>query len=305
MSATLQRLLAQGEQALREAGVDSPELDARLLAQEALRLNHAELIIHRDESVPAPLAAEYLALIRRRAAREPLSYVLGYADFYGRRFLCDRRALAPRPETELLVEAASEPCRALGPGTVVAEVGLGSGVIALSLALECRHLEVWGTEISPAALQLARANACFHRVTSRVRLAEGSLLQPLHEAGVAEQVAVVISNPPYVRSGDLAGLQPEVSTWEPRLALDGGPEGTDVYQALLAECSHLPRLQAIFLEVGYDTAEVVAALARRTWGEAEVSVRPDLAGIPRVLTVRLPQAAPAGEARERVAVEAG
>lgn len=303
MSLTLQRMLGQGEQVLAEAGVDSPELDARLLAQEALRLTPAEIIAHRDQCVPGPLVSQFQSLVQRRVAREPLSYVLGHADFYGRRFLCDRRALAPRPETELLVEAASCVCGDLEPGSVVVDVGLGSGVIALTLALEHPHLAVWGTEISPTALYLARANACFHRIADRVRLEEGSLLQPLREARVAEQVAMVVSNPPYVRSADLKALQPEVSTWEPRLALDGGPEGLDLYQALLAECAGLPRLQAILLEAGYDTAEAVCALARQTWPGGTAAVSPDLAGIPRVVTIR-PQSAVGSEVAARAAVEA-
>jgi release factor glutamine methyltransferase len=255
--------------------------------------------------VPAPLAAEFLGLIKRRAAREPLAYVLGHAEFYGRSFLCDRRALVPRPETELLVEAACAFCRELGPEAVVAEVGLGTGVIGITLALECPQSVIWGTEISPSALQVARANAAFHRLNGRMRMAEGSLLQPLLETGVADQVAVVVSNPPYVRSEEFKTLQPEVSVWEPRLALDGGPEGLDLYQGLLAECALLPALQAIFLEVGYDTAEPVSGLARRVWPEAETQVRPDLAGVPRLVTIRLRQAATTTDSPARTAVEAG
>ncbi len=303
MSPTLQRMLAHAAQVLREAGVDSPEVEARWLAEEALRLSHAEVLAQRDEVVPGPLSAQFQSLVQRRAAREPLAYVLGHADFCGRRFLCDRRALAPRPETELLVEAAGATCRDIEPGAVVVDVGLGSGVIALTLALEHPHLAVWGTEISPAALQLARANADFQRVADRVRLEEGSLLQPLREAGLADEVAVVVSNPPYVRSGDLKTLQPEVRKWEPRLALDGGPEGLDLYRALLAECAGLRGLQTIFLEVGYDTAEAVVALAHETWPTGETQVRPDLAGISRVVTI-CPQPVARREAEAHVAVEA-
>jgi release factor glutamine methyltransferase len=305
MSQTLQRLMAQGVAVLREAGVDSPDLDARLLALETLHLTHAQVLANYDECVPTPLAAEFLGLVRRRAAREPLAYVLGHADFYGRCFLCDRRALVPRPETELLVESALAFCRELGPETVIADVGLGTGVVGITLALECPQAVVWGTEISPSALQVARANAAFHHLNGRMRMAEGSLLQPLVETGVADQVGVVVSNPPYVRSEELKTLQPEVSVWEPRLALDGGPEGLDLYEGLLAECAELPRLQAVFLEVGYDTAEPVCALARRTWPEAETQLLPDLAGLPRVVALRLPQAAATGEAPARAAVEAG
>jgi release factor glutamine methyltransferase len=304
MSLTLEQMLKQGEQALAEAGVeDAPRAEARRLAEAALHLTAAEVLAAGQLSIPEPLVAQYRALVQRRAAREPLSYVLGEAAFYGRTFLCDRRALAPRPETELLVETAGALCRELAPGSLVVDVGLGSGVIALTLALEHPHLHVWGTEISPAALSLARANARLHRLSDRVRLEEGSLLQPLREAGVAEQVAVVVSNPPYVRSGDLRQLPPEISRWEPRLALDGGPEGLDVYRALLAEAASLPCLQALCLEVGADTAAPVAALARRTWPQGQATVAPDLAGIPRIVTVH-PQTTPTRQDRGQVAAGA-
>ncbi len=294
MSPTLRQLLAQAEATLCEAGVDSPRLDARLLAADALRLSPARLLTDGDQVVPAPLAAIFLALVQRRSAFEPLPYLLGYTQFYGRRFLCDRRALVPRPETELLVETVATTCAQLAPGSLVVDVGLGSGVVALSLALECPHLSVWGTEISPAALQLARANAALHRLTGRVHLKEGSLLQPLHRAHLAEEIAVVVSNPPYVRSTDLPALSPEVSVWEPRLALDGGPDGLEVYRALLTECAALPRLQALFLEVGYDTAIAVQALVEQTWPFAITQVCPDLAGLPRIVSTALDSTAPHG-----------
>ena len=287
MPHTLQRLLAQGVLALRQAGVDSAELDARLLAEAALHLTHAQVLTNYNECVPGPLVAEFLGLVQRRAAREPLAYVLGHADFYGRSFLCDRRALVPRPETELLVDLARVFCAELGAQAIIADVGLGTGVVGITLALECPQAVVWGTEISPSALQVARANAAFHHLNGRMRMAEGSLLQPLFDTGVADQITVLVSNPPYVRSEELKTLQPEVSVWEPRLALDGGPEGLDLYEALLAEAAHLPALQAVFLEVGYDTAEPVCALARRTWPQAETQVRDDLAGLPRVVCLRL------------------
>lgn len=304
-SATLRQLLAQAAEALREAGVDSPELDARLLAADALRLTPAQLLTDGDQLVPEPLAATFLALVERRKSREPLPYLLGYTEFYGRRFLCDHRALVPRPETELLVEIAAATCAHVASGSLVVEVGLGAGVVALSLALECPHLSVWGTEISPAALELARANAALHRLSERVHLAEGSLLQPLEQAGLAEQIAVVVSNPPYIRSAELASLPPEISVWEPRLALDGGPDGLDVYRALLTECAELPHLQAVFLEVGYDTAAAVQALAERSWPSATTRIHPDLAGLPRVVSVAPVPTAPLAPSAAIFAGEAG
>jgi release factor glutamine methyltransferase len=256
------------------------------LAAEALRLTPTEIITRRREVVPEPLAAKFWALIARRAAREPLPYLLGRVEFYGHSFLCDRRALIPRPETEILVECALEVCRELDPEDIVVDVGTGSGVIAISLALACPHLRVWGTDLSSQALQLARANVRQHRLSDRVRLAEGAGLEPLWKADLAEQVAVVVSNPPYVRTAELPGLQPEISHWEPRLALDGGPTGLAAYQAILADCARLPRLRAILLEVGYDQAEPVCALIRSALPGCSCTVRPDLSAIPRVVVGR-------------------
>lgn len=285
-SLTLGQLLGRAETTLREAGVESPGLDARLLAAEALRLTLTETLTRRREVVPEPLAHEFWMLVERRAAREPLPYLLGRVEFYGRTFLCDQRALIPRPETETLVECALEICRELRLEDIVVDVGTGSGVIAISLALACPHLRVWGTDLSPQALQLARANVRRHRVSDRVSLAEGSGLSPLWEAGLGEQVAVIVSNPPYVRSAELAGLAPEISRWEPRLALDGGPTGLAAYETILADCVHLPRLRAVLLEVGYDQAEAVCALVEKALPRCSCTVRPDLSGIPRVVIAR-------------------
>ncbi len=286
ISLTLGQLLGRAETTLRQAGVDNPALDARLLAAEALRLTPTETLTRRSEVVPEPLALKFWALVERRSAREPLPYLLGRVEFYGRTFLCDQRALIPRPETETLVECALEICSELDPEDIVVDVGTGSGVIAISLALACPHVRVWGTDLSPQTLQLARANVRRHRVSDRVRLAEGSGLAPLREVGLAEQVAVVVSNPPYVRSAELPGLAPEISRWEPHLALDGGPTGLAAYETILADCLRLPRLRAILLEVGYDQAEAVCALVGEALPGFICTVRPDLSAIPRVVIGR-------------------
>jgi len=290
--ATVESLLSQARARLIEAGIGEAELEARLLAQEALRLSYAELVAHRQEQVPSPVVAELEVLLRRRLQREPLAYVLGWAEFYGRRFACDRRALVPRPETETLVEAASEVCRELEPGEWVAEVGTGSGVIAVSLALENPRLQLWATDVAASALQVARLNVQRHRVGERVHLVEGSLLAPLLAPERAERVAVLVSNLPYVPSGELARLQPEVRDWEPRQALDGGPDGLRLYGELLRQASGLPRLRALLLEVGHDQAAAVARQAATNLAGAQVRTYRDLQGVERVVAVRLPRSVP-------------
>ena len=289
---TVESLLSQARVRLTEAGIAEAELEARLLAQETLRLGHAQLVAHQREQVPPPVAAEMEALLRRRLQREPLAYVLGWTEFYGRRFACDRRALVPRPETETLVEAAVEVCRELEPGEWVADVGTGSGVIAVTLALENPRLHLWATDVSGMALQVARLNVQRHRVAERVHLVEGSLLAPLLAPERAGQVAVVVCNLPYVPAGELARLQPEVRDWEPRQALDGGPDGLRLCGELLRQAAGLPRLRALLLEVGHDQAAAVAHLAEANLPGAQVRTYRDLQGVERVVAVRLPRAVP-------------
>lgn len=293
MSATVGQLLTEAGAALCEAEVDSPRRDARLLAQEVLHLEGAALLTAGNEEVPEPLARELRGLVARRARREPLQYLLGHTEFYGLRFFCDGRALIPRPETETLVEVTRGVCADLTPPELVVDIGTGTGAVGITLALLNPSLRVWATDISAPALQLARMNVRYHKVGQRVTLAQGNGLKPVIKAGQAEQISVVVSNPPYVRSGEIEWLQPEISQWEPRVALAGGPQGLDVYTVLLEQCAGLPYLQALCLEVGYDQAEAVREMAQAALGPASLELIPDLSGLPRVMVAKLPELVPA------------
>ncbi|NLO74347.1 MAG: peptide chain release factor N(5)-glutamine methyltransferase [candidate division WS1 bacterium] len=284
---TVRDLYREACRRLVEAGVDSPEWDARALLLEMLHMDEVGLLLSQQQTVPPPVLESFLALVARRAEREPLAYILGRVEFHGLRFACDARALVPRQETEILVERAHHWCKALPPGSLVVDVGTGSGVIALVLAALNSQLVAWGTDISAQALQLAAENARYYHLQGRVHWARGPGLQPLYEAGVAEQVAVVVSNPPYVRSGDYAKLQPEIRQHEPRGALDGGADGLEVYRALLADCASLPRLEAVCLEIGAAQAEAVTTLALDYLPAASVKVFADLAGLARVVELSL------------------
>jgi len=284
---TVEELYQEAQGTLREAGVDSPERDARALLREALRMTEADFLVNRGEKVPEPLAEAALALIARRALREPLPYLLGYTEFYGLRFACDSRALVPRPETEILVDAARGVCAGLAPDRLLVDVGTGTGILGVTLAVLHPELHLWATDVSREALALAAINARYHHLNGRLRLEQGPDLQPILQAGLADRVAVVVSNPPYVRSAELPTLQPEITNYEPRLALDGGPEGLDVYRSLLAACARLPRLEAVFLEIGADQGEAVTELAGRHLPQAAIQVLPDLAGLPRVVALTL------------------
>lgn len=208
--------------------------------------------------------AAFDALMRRRAAGEPLQYIRGRAEFYGREFLVDDRVLIPRPETELLVEQA---IRRLPRNARVLDVGTGSGCIAVTLQLERPDLRVVSVDISPAALALARRNL----QGARVRLAASDAL----EAVRANAFDAIVSNPPYIPAGDVPSLQVEVRAHEPHTALTPGPRGTEVIERLFAA-------PLVLLEIGFGQDAAVRAIAEGR-GYRVDAVIPDLAGIPRVV----------------------
>jgi release factor glutamine methyltransferase len=262
--------------ALAAAGVDEPRLDAELLLGEVMGCERAALMAEGGAEVPAPAGRRFGELVRRRLRREPVAYIVGRKGFRNLELAVDRRVLVPRPETELLVELALE----LKPRRVL-DVGTGSGAIALAVADELPGCEVTATDTSPAALEVARANAERLGLAERVRFIEGTW----PEEG---EFDLVLANLPYVAERDWPSLQPEVTHWEPREALLAGPDGLDAYRAFIPECAgHLHRYAeqmtgALAVEVGEGQAPAVAELFREA-GFGAVETRRDLAGIERVV----------------------
>ena len=248
--------------ALTASGCETPRLDAEVLLAAAMGVDRALLIADPGRGIEPEPFREY---VRRRAQREPVAYILGRKGFRRLELDVDRRVLIPRPETEHVVEAALT----LPAGARVVDVGVGSGAIALALADERPDLRVTGTETSPGALAVARANAA--RLGLAVELLEGDLLEP-----VGGTVDAVVSNPPYVRAGER--LAPELG-YEPREALYGGPDGLDVFRRLATAVADVP---FVALEVGAGQAADVAALL----DGHEIQIVPDLAGIDRVVVGR-------------------
>jgi release factor glutamine methyltransferase len=226
----------------------------------------------------------YAAAVSRRVAREPLAYITGDTEFMGFRFRCDPRALVPRPDTETLVLLAAHLLSAFAPDRpTIVDVGTGTGCIGVSLARILPHSTVLLTDISPDALALATENARANGVREQVRPLCGAFLCPVLHAGLAADVVAVVSNPPYVPAGELAGLEPEVSRHEPRIALDGGPDGLDAFRRLLRQAVDLPALRLLALEVGIGQAEEVARMMADHFRGWAVQVRADLGGVPRVV----------------------
>lgn len=272
---TLREVLGRTVEHLTARGIVSPRLDAELLLGKALGLERIEVYMHLDR----PLAADELdrsrALVARRAAREPLQYILGEWGFRRLRLKVDARALVPRPETEIVVER----CLALLAGCDaprILDVGVGSGAIALALASEHPGARVSGLDVSPGALALARENA--EALAIPLQLVEGDL-----RAGLpAGPWTLIVSNPPYVSRADEPGLEPEVREHEPALALYG--DGLHELIAMAA-LTVLEPGGALVFEVGEGQADAVAGTLARL-GYSAVEVTPDLAGRDRVVEGR-------------------
>jgi len=287
--ATVRDALAAAVDALAAAGVDQPRLDAELLLGEAMGCERAALMADGGAEVPAPAARMFGEMVRRRLRREPVAYILGRKGFRSLELGVDRRVLVPRPETEMLVELALE----LQPARVL-DVGTGSGAIALAVADELPDCEVTGTDTSPGALEVARANADRLGLADRVRFLEGTL----PEDGGFD---LVLANLPYVAARDWPSLQPEVTQWEPREALLAGPDGLDAYRSLfprgrvaaftrMAEESGNSAGGLVAVEVGEGQAEEVGVLMRAA-GFGAIETRRDLAGIERIVVGRVGEAA--------------
>ena len=268
---------------LRHAGVPSPDLDALLLLAEATGASKATVLAHPERPLDEVPATRYADLVRRRAERVPLAYLLGRREFYGRELVVSPSVLVPRPETELLVDLALEYLRGREPTeTWAADVGTGSGVLAVTLAAERPGLRLLATDCSQAALAVAQANAVRHGVADRVSLVCADLL-----AGSGGRFALIVANLPYIPTAAVDCLMPEVARHEPRLALDGGPDGLDLNRRLLAQArSRLAPNGLLLLEMGHDQGVALRAEAARLLPTADVAVVRDLAGCDRVLRVR-------------------
>jgi release factor glutamine methyltransferase len=268
-AASIRDALGGAVDALAAAGVDSPRLDAELLLAAATGWDRARLAAEPEAGVPAAAARRFGEMVRRRLRREPVAYILGRKGFRHIELAVDRRVLIPRPETEPLVELALE----LAPRRVL-DIGTGWGAIALAIADELPDCELVATDTSAAALEVARANVERLGMAERVELVE-AMLPP--EPGEPD---LIVANLPYVAERDWAGLEPEVTDWEPREALLGGPDGLDVIRAAIPVAA--TAAPSLALEVGAEQAQAVGELLFEA-GFAKVETRPDLAGIPRVV----------------------
>lgn len=300
---TVDALLLGATERLRASGSPSPRIDAELLLGHALGVDRTTIVAHPEMPVGADHASRFEADLARRAAGEPVAYIRGMKEFYGLAFGTDARALIPRPETERLVELAEAEVvrrlaaapRSIGqPPLRIADVGTGSGAVAVALvvALERRRIRdefvVMATEVSPEALELARENAVGHAAADRIRFVEADLLPPYLEA----PFDLVLANLPYVQRDAIPGL-PVATSFEPALALDGGPDGLDVIRRLLERLRDgalAPDGEAL-LEIGGDQGEAIVTAVEDVVPGWSCRVERDLGGLPRVARLAPPAVA--------------
>jgi release factor glutamine methyltransferase len=270
-------VIADISRRLATAGVERARAEAEMMVRAAAGLSTEELIRDPELLLSEDQARRCDGWAARRAAREPLPYLVGKTEFFSRTFLTSPAAIVPRPETEILAKAALERARAIGASLAV-DVGTGSGVLAVTLAREVVGLRVVATDISLDALRLAARNGELHGVSARVLPVCCDLL-----AAVDRPVDCVVANLPYIARDDFAGLEPEVRDYEPRIALDGGMDGLGMIRRLSVQvCDHLHKGGFAALEVGAGQAAEASKLLTRG-GLCEIEVLPDYAGIARVV----------------------
>jgi len=263
---------------LERAGLDDSRLEARLLLERSLERSNVWIYQHLQEPISPEASEQFIGLIRRRLSGTPVAYLLGRREFYGRMFQVDSRVLVPRPDTEVLLETALAYIRNSGASALI-DVGTGSGILAVSLALEIPTCRVWAVDRSADALAVAELNLHRHGVADRVNLLLGDLLTP-----VTIQADVIVANLPYVPTAEVDHLQLEVRQ-EPRGALDGGSDGLDLYRRLL---THVPRVLrpqgALFLEIGDQQGAAARQIVEAALPGHRVRVLRDLSDRDRVIS---------------------
>lgn len=275
---TIGRILKWTERYFKQKNIESPRLDAEVLLSHILGRERIYLYVHFDEPLEPTELARYREAIKQRVQRVPVAYIIGEKEFMGLTFRVTADTLVPRPDTEILVQAAVERLRAHGEAPRFADIGTGSGAICLSVLHFLPKAQADTVDISPAARAVAEENAAALEVADRITFHTGDLLAPL----AGQCYDAILSNPPYIPDGDIAALAPEVRLKEPHTALAGGKDGLDFYRRLTADAPALLKDSGFLaVEVGIHQAAPVAALAAPSFSRTEILK--DYAGIERVV----------------------
>ena len=274
---SLKGLLADGAKMLTQAGIDEAELDARYILEYITGLNSAQYFIHSEDIIEKNKAEEFFRLIERRSKRIPLSYVIGTRDFFGLTFKVNENVLIPEQETELLVEEVIK----YSEGKAVLDMCTGSGCIAISIALFGKPSKVAASDISEKALEVARENA------KSLKAGEISFIQGDMFENVTDKFDIIVSNPPYIETGEIDELMPEVRDYIPRLALDGDIDGLKFYRIISKEAvKKLNKNGRIFYEIGYNQSRAVASILLEN-GFTDVKIMKDYSGLDRLVMAKL------------------
>lgn len=275
--------LSHARKTLASAHLEEAALEAEILLMHTLGATRAQLYLKLEEDLPDSQLKALEGLLERRLRREPLAYIVGHKEFYGLDCMVDRRVFIPRPETELLVEGALDFARRRFEkgACIIADIGTGSGAIVLALAVHLPHAQLYATDISAEALDVAQLNAQRHGVAQRITFLQGDLLEPLPQA-----VDIIVANLPYVKTTDLLVVGPEIRLYEPVLALEGGWEGLDNIDRLLAAAGEkLHPGGALLLELSYEQGKAVQSLAHRYFPAAQIELVRDGQGYNRALVI--------------------
>jgi len=290
---TIAEAINKAASILSARGVSEARLDAEVLLRFILNRDRAWIMAHAGEPLDEDKRGIFEKAVARRAKREPLQYITGKQEFWGLDFIVKPDVLIPRPETELVVETTlkiTEHGRRSTEGDTsftIVDLCTGSGCIAVSLAREIRNARFFAIDTSGRAIAIARENARKHGVSERIRFLEGDLFQPLEELDVRGRVDIITANPPYIRSGDLRGLQPEVRDFEPEIALIAGPGGREVHQKIIeAAPAFLKKHGSLIMEMGEGQAEALLAMVNKDGRYAAPEILKDLAGIDRVIVAQ-------------------
>lgn len=290
---TILPLIKETSQYFQKKGIEKSRLDAEVLLSHILDISRVDIYLQFDRSLSSDELEQYRGSVRRRAAHEPVAYIIGEKEFYSLTFKVDERVLIPRPETEHLVEETIRLAESLlarsadaDKKVTILDLGTGSGAVALTLAHEIPEAEITASDISSEALALALENAVLLDIKDRVVFIEGDLLEPF--SGQTETIDFITANLPYVPADDLSDLSPEVRDFEPRLALEAGPDGLDLISRVIP--SAFPLLKpggALLLEIAPEQADQIKALGMES-GFHEVKIVQDLTGRDRLVILVTP-----------------
>jgi release factor glutamine methyltransferase len=283
---TIAEAIQKAAETLAAHNVPDVRLDAELLMRHALGKDRAWLLVHMQDRLDDQGQRFFERSIERRKHREPLQYITGTQEFWGIPLTVTPDVLIPRPETEFVVEAALKAVSGLDTPVVV-DLCAGSGCIAISLAKELPKARVFATDRSDRAVHIARENARKNGVADRIRFLEGDLFGPLEEMDLRGRIDGIAANPPYVRSGDLTKLQPEVRDFEPEMALVAGPEGTEIAERIIHQApEYLKPGGSLIMEMGIGQAAALRKILEETRRFGPAGIVKDLAGIERVIVAR-------------------